>query len=686
MSVRSAATTVTLALALLVPAAPVEWQATAAAATTVDRVFTEPDPIVASAAMASAWAPREPRRRAGTDAEQLRIGVARADLSIDATASSTQAGPLLLVEGGPSGRLATVTRDALRRWIDLTPVRELTIFGGPAAVSSTIEDEIEALGFTVTRAAGEDRIGTSLAVPSTGREHVFLVRADGPGTALWADAAAVGGTFRGKLFATPTDRLDPRVEQRLQELQRSDRPDWIVLLGGTSALSAEVEQAVRPYAQRGVIRLDGAGREATARLLSHAPSFATRPRITLVNPWTPQGWTAALVAAREARLVLYTAADGDLTSETIRRLNDCGTGAFDIDVAGPGAWADVTLQRLAEVRSPAGCRAHRGPLVVQAPTWTVSSTSDSDATTAGIELAAADLTDAGGVFGHPVTVSDRVWFQSATAPDVTAYVSQGTSVTAPAMTTGCSAGAAIEAPAAATARVILPDTTHRLAPKPGPNPTDGAGFPTRAEFWSRFGDGTHNEPSELAQQLADDDEFDGALVHPGDRFVEMLEALVAAGIPPATIVTANSAFDPRDPAPVLSEAAAGMQLVSRPLPPDAFAERVADVLGREPTSTELLTAALAHDCVHAMALGMVASGASNGVLAQPAMDRALDGGQRCNAPDTCLPLARQGVDLDLDGLWGLLGNTDAMRVWTWNGAAWADPRDVVVTTNARLRA
>ncbi|HUH08311.1 MAG TPA: cell wall-binding repeat-containing protein [Egibacteraceae bacterium] len=147
--------------------------------------------------------------------------------------------PILLVE---ADRLPSETAAALE---DLD-VSQATIVGGTAAVSSAVELAIAAAGVNVDRLPGDTRYETSFrtAVASigAGAEPAELWLATGTN---WPDAlsagpaaAAAGGVL---LLVSGTDlAASPLVEQWLSD----HRPTQITLLGGTAAISAEVENAL----------------------------------------------------------------------------------------------------------------------------------------------------------------------------------------------------------------------------------------------------------------------------------------------------------------------------------------------------------------------------------------------------------------------------------------------------------
>lgn len=90
---------------------------------------------------------------------------------------------------------------------------------------------------------------------------VFLARADNPVDAL--GAGSIAGTLGGPVLLTGSRSLDAAAADAL----RTIRPDLVVLAGGTSALSAQVEADVQAL-DLATRRVSGAGRTQTAAALA----------------------------------------------------------------------------------------------------------------------------------------------------------------------------------------------------------------------------------------------------------------------------------------------------------------------------------------------------------------------------------------------------------------------------------
>ena len=148
--------------------------------------------------------------------------------------------PILLVE---QGRVPGATAAAIAS-LELEAV---TIVGGEAAVSDAVATRLEA-DVAVDRLAGADRYGTSAAVA----EAALSVGVQGEQPLLatgtsYADALVAGpaAAARGDLLLL-VDRDATTAEPTVALLQaRKDRISDVLLVGGTSAVPAAVEAAIR---------------------------------------------------------------------------------------------------------------------------------------------------------------------------------------------------------------------------------------------------------------------------------------------------------------------------------------------------------------------------------------------------------------------------------------------------------
>ncbi len=190
------------------------------------------------------------------------------------------AGPAAAKAGG--GLLLTrpdrLPPEVAAELVRLAPAR-VVIAGGPAAVSSTVVDEVRAVlgeGVAIERAAGLDRYGTAAALvagafPAGDTPLVFL--ASGAG---FPDALAAGGVaaaLGAPVLLTRPDRLPAETVAELRRL----RPERVIVVGGPAVVSSTVASAVAALGLS-VERVAGADRFATAaavarRFLPDAPTI-----------------------------------------------------------------------------------------------------------------------------------------------------------------------------------------------------------------------------------------------------------------------------------------------------------------------------------------------------------------------------------------------------------------------------
>lgn len=174
--------------------------------------------------------------------------------------------------------------NAVERFVEDFDIDRAFILGGTDVVSNDVKDELEDLNnVDVKRVAGSDCYGTAVEVaelvgsspgePGTyRREGRTALVATGE---VFADALAAGSlayTGEHPILLTPRSSLDQRVSQFL----RSSRTEHVIILGGTAAVSANVERAIERL-DISVDRLFGADRYATAVRIGEELLGATPP-------------------------------------------------------------------------------------------------------------------------------------------------------------------------------------------------------------------------------------------------------------------------------------------------------------------------------------------------------------------------------------------------------------------------
>ena len=170
----------------------------------------------------------------GATTAYVASGLTFPDALSGGAAAAANGAPLLLVG---NGAVPTATANELTR-LGVTTIK---VLGGPAAISEATATALGSYG-TVQRISGPDRYATSVAI----NQDAF---ADNTGGTVYL---ATGLNFPDALTVAPTARplvLVPGTSTTLPagtaaELQRLN-PARAVIMGGTGAVSAELEQAVR---------------------------------------------------------------------------------------------------------------------------------------------------------------------------------------------------------------------------------------------------------------------------------------------------------------------------------------------------------------------------------------------------------------------------------------------------------
>lgn len=155
--------------------------------------------------------------------------------------------PVLLVD---TDLLPRATRDRLRSLS--ASVDRAVIVGGPGAVSTSVEEQIRSLGFTVERLAGADRYATSGAVARAAQEagadpaRTWLATGDAFADALAAGpaAAAAGGV----LHLVAGSGLDPSTSNWVDDHACELR--LLTLVGGPGAIAPAVQADLQQVLDR----------------------------------------------------------------------------------------------------------------------------------------------------------------------------------------------------------------------------------------------------------------------------------------------------------------------------------------------------------------------------------------------------------------------------------------------------
>jgi putative cell wall-binding protein len=175
-----------------------------------------------------------------------------------AAAAGTLDGPVLLTR---PNRIPAETAAELDR---LNPAR-IVVVGGTGAVSSNVHGDLRAYSSSVSRLAGANRWATSAKISArTFRADVDVVFvANGRNFPDALSGAAAAGVLGGPVLLVKDDEIPSVVADELRRLT----PARIVVLGGTTVVSAEVEQQLGEFTTD-VSRLGGRNRWTTSARIS----------------------------------------------------------------------------------------------------------------------------------------------------------------------------------------------------------------------------------------------------------------------------------------------------------------------------------------------------------------------------------------------------------------------------------
>lgn len=162
-------------------------------------------------------------------------------------------------------------------------------------------------GTSPTRLAGGDRFGTSAAISAASFAAGVPVAyvASGYNFPDALSGAPAAGAEKGPVLLTTPDSLPASIANELSRL----KPQRIVILGGTAAVSSAVQGQLAQYTTGSVTRLAGSDRFATSAAISAAAFPAGAAVAYVANGTTfPDALSGAPAAASQSGPVLLTSA------------------------------------------------------------------------------------------------------------------------------------------------------------------------------------------------------------------------------------------------------------------------------------------------------------------------------------------------------------------------------------------
>lgn len=183
--------------------------------------------------------------------------------------------------------------EATRAQLDRLRPQRLVVLGGTTAVSAEVERLASAYAGSTRRITGEGRYEVSAGIAASyppGLRTAFVVSGRNFPDAL--SVGALAGTQGMPVLLTPPTGVHPATAAALDRLA----PQRIVIVGGPSAVSGEVERALRSYTTGPVTRITGDDRyRVSGTIASQFPAGLSRVYVA-----TGASFPDALVGAARA--------------------------------------------------------------------------------------------------------------------------------------------------------------------------------------------------------------------------------------------------------------------------------------------------------------------------------------------------------------------------------------------------
>ncbi|WP_130011372.1 cell wall-binding repeat-containing protein [Serinicoccus sediminis] len=259
----------------------------------------------------------------------------------DALSGSALAG----IVGGP---VLLTRKESLpgstKRALQALDPRQIIVLGGTGAVTRTVTDELKGYADSVQRVTGKDRYAVSSEVATSfweqGGATVYLATGQNWPDGLTGGAAAA---YRGApLLLTKHAEVPTPVMDALRYL----RPDEIVVLGGTGAVSGDVVTALKAglggSSAPSIRRIDGTDRYVvSARVAREIPATQASAFVATGRNF-PDALAGGALAGQVGSPMLLVRPDGlpTQTAQTLEQRRPGYVGAF----GGPGAIQPLALR------------------------------------------------------------------------------------------------------------------------------------------------------------------------------------------------------------------------------------------------------------------------------------------------------------------------------------------------------
>jgi putative cell wall-binding protein len=268
----------------------------------------------------------------GSDTVYVASGEVFPDALSAAPAATVAGAPILLTTATQVP--ASVTAEIAR-----LHATKIVIVGGPATVSTAVEDSLKELG-TVSRIGGADRFEASRNIAQAAFPDGADVAVLASGTAF-ADALSSGAAIDGQGPVVLVDGSKPALDQATTALLTDLGVAEIVIAGGEASMSKGIETAASELAD--TVRLGGADRyEASRAINAH---FFTEADHVLVA--TGEKFPDALSGSAFAPRIdapLFTAHGDCVPAETLSQI--AALGATKVTLLGGPATLNEAVENL----------------------------------------------------------------------------------------------------------------------------------------------------------------------------------------------------------------------------------------------------------------------------------------------------------------------------------------------------
>ncbi len=266
-------------------------------------------------------------------------------------------GPILLTEKNSLPAVTKAYIEGVKKQDPSLKVR-VTLLGGSLAISTSVQQELTAMGVAVERVHGKNRIQTAIAignqmqkVQNDANKVKFLHGWGEQATVILANAnnfadvlavSAPAAEYGIPILLTPTAYLDPATAATL----KSWNVQKVVLVGGPLALSKNTESAVQNL---GIAtdRVQGLNRRSTALEVGTYFDYDTKVFVARDDQFA-DALAGALLAAKEgAPILLVNTRDLAKNEEVVQYIKDIPVTDITI-LGGPLAVPNAVRHQLAQ--------------------------------------------------------------------------------------------------------------------------------------------------------------------------------------------------------------------------------------------------------------------------------------------------------------------------------------------------